>query len=46
MTGIPAVTKPATCGTTGAPPSSLTAWAPPSLRKRTDVSSAWVGEDW
>ena len=38
--------QPATCGTTGAPPSSLTACAPPSLRKRTEVSSACVGEDW
>ncbi len=46
MTGTPASTSARTCGTTRCPPSSFTAAAPPSLRKRAAVSSACAGEDW
>lgn len=39
MTGMPAATSISTWGTTVRPPSSLTAWAPPSLRCRTALVS-------
>ncbi len=46
MTGMPAATNAATCGTTRAPPSSLIAWAPPSFRKRAAVASACSTDPW
>ena len=46
MTGMPAFASASTCGSIGAPPSSLTACAPPSFMKVAAVSSAWAGEAW
>ncbi len=43
ITGIPAVVSASTWAATRRPPSSFTAWQPPSLRNRTPVRSAWVG---
>ncbi len=46
MTGMPADASSSTCGSTRAPPSSFTAWAPHSFMKRAAVSSACCGEPW
>ena len=42
MTGMPADASSSTCGSTRAPPSSFTAWAPHSFMNRAAVSSACV----
>ena len=46
MTGMPASVSVATTSTMRPPPSSFTAFAPASLRKRVAVRSAWVGPSW
>ena len=46
MTGMPAATRSSTCRSTRWPPSSLTAWAPASLRNLAALASAISGEPW
>ena len=43
ITGIPAPVSAAIWGAQRRPPSSFTAWQPPSFMNRTAVRSAWVG---
>ncbi len=43
ITGMPALVSASTCAATCRPPSSFTAWQPPSFMNRTAVRRAWVG---
>ena len=43
MTGMPALVIASICAATRRPPSSLTAWQPPSFMNRTAVRRACVG---
>jgi hypothetical protein len=43
MTGMPAAVMAAICPAQRRPPSSFTAWQPPSFMYRTAVRRAWVG---